>query len=774
MTSFTFKGFTNGALVSLLAEQGGVSDTQTVLTWNELGGPLAGLDIQIIDQSSLLAPAAVVLRADPNLNDFQVTSAPGGTPYEPWRHEITYIWRVRGEPLSFERADHLNIPEIWKDANVYYGPEVVIVFDQAADYEIDLVAVDRYGNLGTASLEGDTRLQVQNADGAFSGAGTIAVSDNADFSQAPGGATQINLDTQSWSAVNSAIAARGNSNTRVLLKAGVDFRTLVTVGEQFNFSGVTSNEIAVGSFGNGAKPIFPLPKNVGTSQDDILFRLPRDNVAGGAKIYNIDMRGAWEADKERGYIGASPLWRDIRTDVLFHRARISGHNTLETPARPGDSYFIWSDGEVTNWADMGLYLRKHGGGLKRHAVIGSDIHQHENARQGVFKTGFQNQHGAIRCEDNDSLHLHVVDLFSRNGWSTGFSSISADQPCLRVNSDGNQNAKTIGDRVAMEGGLQILKMAGQNPGTSTPDEPGNHIFDKLLTIGSPETTYHIECKMGGTTIRNGLAIEFNVPKYSGGIRTGMYDFQSDDTVIPSNNDTPVAVYNCTLVSLLSTANNRALSTSAPENVVGILDGGTFNNYDDANNITYMPNQNAVDVATPVDITTPLAGVTPRFKGTAESLQNIEVSGNGTNTLMVPYTILTDKNGNVTNQAFWQARAAAGGLYHQVRDNVTAPLFSDLPNNLSVTYESNGAHIERLDGQVFPNGSNVRIKLDQSDTLDPLDATYDISGETVPTATLAGTSNASSTFITADDFNTLPRAGRGLPGAPSGSAQKGAV
>lgn len=773
MPSFTFQGFFTGTSVAISANQGSNSRSGSVSTWNEtggIGGNLVGLDIQIVEQSSsMTAPAMVCLRAVPGAG-FQLSSPPANTPYEPWRHEITYIWRVRNNPLTFERAPHLNMPDAWKDANVYYGPEVIIVFDAADTYEIDLVAVDRHGNYGEASLEGPTALVVGAANDTFPGGATIAVSAGSDFTGAAPGATTINLGTQTWADVNAAIAARGNSGTRVSLRAGVDFRSLVAVGEQFDLGGITSNEVMIDSFGTGAKPIFPLPKNTGLNQDDILFRLSRDNT-GDAKFVNIDMRGGWEADKERGYIGASPLWRDIQVSTLFHRCRISGHNTIETQFRNGDCHFIWSDGEITNWADMGLYLRGHAGGAKRWCVIGSDIHQHEDARQGTNKNGFQNQHGGIRCEDNDNLHLHVVDLFSRNGWSTGFSSASADQPCLRVNSNGAANAKTIGDRVAMEGGYQVLKIAGQDPGASTPDTPGNHLFDKLLTVGTPETQYHVECKMGGTTIRNALSVEFDVPKFSGGIRTGMYDFRSDDTVVPANNQTPVATYNCTFVSLLSSANNQALSSNALENVVGVLDGETFGNFDDVNNISYMPNQNA-PVGTPVDLAA-MAGVTPRFKGTAESIVNVQATGTGADNVLVPYSALPDKNGNATNQAFWLARASAGSTKHQVRSNGDN-LFSDLPNNLSVTYEAGGARLQRLDGGTFGNGAGINLKLDQSDTLDPPDPAYSLTGQSIPVATLLSQANAVAGFIAADRFGLGLRPGSGLPGAPAGTPRQGAV
>lgn len=772
MPSFTFKGFTTGSEVALSALQAGNSVSGSVLTWDEAGGGnVADLSIQIIDQSSLVAPAVMVFRAVPGAG-FQLTTAPAGTPYEPWRHEITYIWRVRNSPLSFERAPHLNMPDTWKDASVYYGPEAVIVFDGPGVYHIDLVAVDRYGMRGVASYENIT---IGNADAAFSGGATIVVSDNSDFTGAPVGATPLNLSTGSWADVNNAINARGDNDTRVLMKAGVDFRGIVPVGSRFDFGQQYQSEMMLGSFGSGAKPIIPLCKEA-DNQSACLFNVPRDNTQGRLTVNDIDLRGGWQADKERGYVGGPLLWRDIQTDVLFHRTNLSGAVLLATQNRPGDCYFVWSDGEITNWQDMGIFGFANQGGSKRLAIIGSDFHQHEDARQGNNKAGTQNHHGPLRVEDNENLHLHVVDFFSRNGWSAGFGQPSADQPCIRINSNGTANAKTIGDRMALEGGWQVLNITGQDAGDATPDMPGNHIFDKLLTIGTPETKTHIECKFGGVTVRNGLAIEFDVPKYSGGVG-GIYEIRSDDTLIASNRDTPVAVYNTTFVNFLTAANNQGLNSGAPGDILGVFETGEFTTFTSENNVNYMPNQTNPDIAIPIDVTPMLGGyqgstVTPRFKGLAESITHISTSGNGTDTLNIPYTSLIDKDGNATNQAFWQARAAAGSTLHQVRAG-GARLYSDT-GDLTVSYNASTATVQRLDGGVFDNGSNIVVKLDQSDTLDPLSSAYAINGFTVPAATLLGSNDITGDYVAADTFDLDPRAGSGLPQSPGGVAQKGAL
>ncbi len=708
----------------------------------------------------MVAPAAVFFGAVPGAG-FKLSNPPVGTPYEPDKHEITYIWTVRNALLSFERAPHLNMPEAWKNANVYYGPEAAIVFNDAGTYDIDLWAVDRFGNVGQSS----TQVLIANANARFSGNDTICYSET-DFNGAPSGGTQV----RSFAALQTAIANKSGSDIRILFRAGNDFRNAITSQIDVHKNNIT----AFGSFGNGNKPVLPLMKQA-ASPAAALFGIPRDE--GETKVYDLDLRGGWQATRERGYQGASPIWRDTNTDVLFHRCRLSGHNALNSQNRAGDCFFVWSDGEVTNWQNFGLYGFVNRGGVKRFAIIGSDLHQHEDARQGMEgDRNLSNAHGPVRIEDNDNLYLHVVDMFTRNGWSPG-SGGTADQPCIRINSSGAANARTIADRCSFEGGYQIIKIRGQDVGTATPDVPGNHIFDKILTIGTPETQWHVDCTFGGCTFRNVYAFEANVPKYSQGIGQGMFVFGEDDTVIPSNLDTPVSIYSSTFVSLLSSTNQRAVNTSAQASIPGVFHVGNFNNFTAENNIEYMPNQNSPSIADPVDITTPITGgrfgapvVTPRFKGSAESVAAIEVTGDGSSTLTLSYSQLVDPSGNATNQSYWQSREAAGSTMHFLLAPNYAFMHAEL-GEINVAFNASNVTVTNTAG-TFGNGARVYVKLDQSDKLPGANQTHDITGQTVPAAALLGAANAGGEFVATDRFDTSPRPGGDMPGAANGTPQMG--
>jgi hypothetical protein len=240
------------------------------------------------------------------------------------------------------------------------------------------------------------------------------------------------------------------------------------------------------------------------------------------------------------------------------------------------------------------------------------------------------------------------------------------------------------------------------------------------------------------------------------------------------------------VSLLSTTNQRVGNSSVQANVPGVFEGGDFTYFTNENNIEYMPNQDTPSATASIDLSTPLAGgyqgvsaVTPRFKGTGESIDEVSATGNGSDTLTIPYSALSDASGGATNQSYWQAREAAGSTMHQVLAAGYTFLYSDL-GELDVSYNSNNVTVQRLDGQVFDNGVNVTLKLDQSDTLPALNPIHDTTSFTVPAITLTETANAGGAFIapdvyiTSDPFITLgPRAASGLPGAPAGTPQKGA-
>ncbi len=765
MPSFTFRGFSTGSVVALSAAQGANSASGSVQTWGQ-GGSVGQVSIEIRDQSSSAAPAVTFFEAVP-ISGFNVGTAPAGTPYSPEWHEITYIWTVKSGPsLSFERAPFLNMPAAWKNANVYYGPQAAIVFDQPGTYDIELYAVDQFGNDGVTTRT----VTVTSADGWFQNNDTICFS-LSDFAGAPSGATQVT----SYSALTNAIGAKSGSDLRILFRAGDDFRGAIPA--QLPLGGL--NITSIGSFGSGNKPIVPLfsPQ---VNPAEAFFGVAQDG--NELKVSNLDMRGGWDAARERGNPAASPIWRDTNTSLLFHRCRLSGHNTLSSQNRAGDCFFVWSDGEVTDWQNFGLFGFASRGGVKRFAIIGSDVHQNSDARQG--RQGDQqmsNAHGPLRHEglesgvspssgDRSHVYLHCYDAFSRGGWSPGAGG-TADQPATRLNSNGTENYWMNGDRCTFESGYRVLKISGQNEGGGTVDRAGNKVIDKVILIGTTESQWLVDCNQGGTTFRNCLGFTANVPMRSNGYLQGLFTFNPDDTLDPTNANTPVAAYGCTLVSLLSSANNRNFNGGAQANIPAIFESG-FNNTVFENNITYMPNQDSPETSVSLDTVTNL-GVSPRYKGMAESIAPVAKTGDGSNVITLSYSELLDANGNPTSQAYWQAREAAGSTWHFVLSDWAFEFLHADRGELTVSFNSSNVTVARTAGTWDP-GEAVRIKLDQSDTLSAPDTSVQISTISIPTYEPSSTTAIAGGAVPADDILLSPRRGFPKSGDTQGTATRGMI
>jgi len=730
------------------------------------------LDIVLLDSTTLTAPAAVYFGVA-NQTGFSVSTADVDGIYEPLLHEITYIWTVRGSPLTLESPGNLNMPTVWKNPNLAYGPEASFVFNDAGTYDIDLWAVDETGVTGVDTYQ----VVVAAANTTYATTDTIVYSEGSTWTGEPSGATRVTT----LAGLNSAIDAKGAAYLRVLFNGG----EAVTFTSQIDARNTLG--IAVGSYGTG-RATLPLMKNK-ESWDSHLVR-PK-SPGGDLKYYNINISGEYDAERERGHPGQSPFWRDAICDLMFHRVNFTGATLIGTTAAAGSCLVMFSEVDVTNWQDMGIYLQAATlTGTKYYAVINSAVHQNANAAQGAFANGLgdkvlSNVHGPMRAEQPDHLNLRCIDFFSRNGWSGGLGG-SADQPCFRHNSNGVQGQYLTMDRCAMEGGYQVIKARGQD--ASTQDVPGNWVVDKLLTVGSPETQFHIECHFGGTTIRNWLAVETNVPKNSYGLLAGMGSFGIDTAeVLAVNQDSEVAVYNSTLISLLSTANNRAESSEPTnENVEGVVNGYTisgdvddpFNNFTNDNNVEHFPNQNtAVTTFAPVDLTTNIAGFTARFKGVKNSLVTYQNNSPGlpgdvtspTGTLVLAYADFPDKDGATQDKAYWDAREAAGDTLHGMHIGGVGRMFS-YEGEFTVDFNASDITFTNTSGVTWGSGAYVQIKLDQSGNQAAIDTAYDVTGQTIPT----GRPTTGSSAIGAGDTGRKAYDDFELTVRPASGADKGAV
>ena len=730
------------------------------------GTPTATLDIDVLRETTLTAPYTVYLGTS-NRVGFSVSSADPDGIYEPERAEILYIWEIVDSPLSLENSGLLNILTSWKNPNRQEGHEVAFTFNDPGTYMIRCRAYDAFGDWSQTTLE----KVVVAADTTYSGTDTIVYSEAENYTGKPTGATEVKNMTE----LNAAIAAKSaGTYLRVLFRGG----ETATYTTQIVATGKAG--LAVGSYGTGRANI---PLIHGQSDlDSALVRYPTTSL----KFYDLNMIGEYDAVRERGRPGSSPFWRDGTCDVTYHRIKISGHTLIGTSFPAVDSMTVFSEMENTGWQNMGVYGQAPAGGTKYLAMHWCAIYQHVDAPQGF--PGSKNigaVHGPFRDEETEHVAVFGCSFSTRDGWSQAYGG-TGDQPCIRFNSNGLQGVYWSVGCCTCEGGYHILKMRGQD--ASTQDVPCNIVLDKMVLLGTPETQIHIECHFGGTTFRNILSLELNVPKYSYGILDGLWSFGIDTGEVTAvNQDSEIHVYSNTLVSLLSTANNR-YSSSEPtnENVEGIahpqIGDSAFANFTNNNNIFHAPNQNAaVTTYAPLDLSTALSGFSPTFKGTLESLpiyidtmpSNV-TSPSGT--LVLAYADFPDKNDSTQDQAYWQAREAAGDVEHAMYVSNVGLLYSE-EGDFTVDFNAGDITFTNTSGSTWNSGVTLHIKLDQSGNQNTIDATFALTGDTAPvcrpTSGSSAIGGATAGSIAYNDFELtlrpLSNADIGAVEATAGSA-----
>jgi hypothetical protein len=126
-----------------------------------------------------------------------------------------------------------------KDAGIVAGH----VYDTPGTYTATLTVLDSYGNINVATQQ----IIVSDPDIVFSGTKTICVSNDADFTGAPEGSTQIT--SSNYSTVINAQIVTLTADKRILFKCGDVFDIDATINGKHGVS-----RVQIGSFGTGDKP----------------------------------------------------------------------------------------------------------------------------------------------------------------------------------------------------------------------------------------------------------------------------------------------------------------------------------------------------------------------------------------------------------------------------------------------------------------------------------------------------------------------------------------
>lgn len=698
MPSFTFSGFASGSAVALSAAQGGLTAQNSVSTWGQ--GSLASLDILVTSAPVITAPAPIWLEAV-ELAGFAVPGGPApGRTYDPSFHEITYVWRVQGSPLAPYSAPQ-NMVVGWNDPNVAYGKRAAFCFPDPGTYVVDLWAVDATGTTGTARAT----VVVAPADSLYPGVRTIVHAADGNFAGAPAGAVQVSGLQALQSAIHGAGAA-----TRVLFKRG---ETLIDVDLISRPSGSNSGRIDhIGAWGTGSVPVLRPRRFDGGNMITWRSSGPETQIT----VENVRIEGWWNPETETGSLGGgSPLyWRDKTTSakILLWNVEITGCDAQQLSANAAPCDIMAANCVVRNWQQYGFFVDKTRDG--KLAFLGCRITQSSLALNGGPKKGMSNNHGPIRIVSCRWIVGDVCDLFSNDGWSGSYDC----QPCLRIATHPTENLQIFvhWGRTVMENGYQIINLEGENAGSE--DNPGNFVFDRLLLIGtSRQRATMVSVHKGGATFRNVLAVQPDTPAYVTGSNQ-FFDFEANNPM-GTNDVEPVRVYNVTAVSLQSAANEN----SGAMTLVGST--GSFADVVAENNLLHAPSgAQPVTGSGPVDLSTPVPGVTPRYRGVRYNFEHpTGTLASGVpqgGSLTVPYAqiLVRDQNGQgpgtPTSQAYWQATQGTDVLH---MFSLNGKVMHAAAGQITVALGGSGVTITNTSGEPWEAGTNWWLALDRTSRLD---------------------------------------------------------
>ncbi len=739
---FTFRGISLGLAAALSVAQGSDTSANLVSAWGQ--GALASISILTTKAPVVTAPAPVWFEATGH-SGFNVPDGPAtGETYDPSFHEITHIWTVRGQPLPAYNAPE-NIVTGWNNPNVQYGKRVAFCFPTPGTYDVDLWAIDSEGIIGEASAS----ITVIAPEDAYSAKNTLIYSESG-FSGAPAG-TQIS----SISALKSAIR-NANAPTRVRFKAG---ETVSDVSLAASNGYLTH----IDSWGSGSRPI--LRPSLTSSR---MFLWSKSSPDTQITFSGIKFLGYWDSRTETGVSKSHTQWNQkaISATVLLHDCESDGVGGWGLTANGSPMNIMLADTFITRWQNVGLYLSGNQNG--RFALLGCRITQDPDALGGGPGFQFNNYLGPIRISFCRRNNISCCDLFSNHGWTGG--ALLDHQPCLRINTGGETNTSTIVDRVVMEGGYEVLNMEGEN--TATNDNPGNNLFDKVLVLVTANTNRKvISCHHGGTTFRNIMVFEANVP-YVKAVTDEYFNFGVNN---PQHNNLlePISLYNNTVLSLVNSGNDNRDTAEFQDNL------NLFLNTTEENNVFHAPNgSQPFTLDQPLTTSTTIPGITPRYSGYQQNYDFVTGTlgssvANGSS-FTVPYSNIgrQDANGNgpsgATDQAYWTANEATDTLHviRMGRTNLHAML-----GDFSVTFTGSGAQITNLTGSTWSSGTQYNLRLDRKTRLNtelPKDGQFASPSavpEVIPSpASRAYQSAIPNSFTAWDDFYGNERTGTHSAGA----------
>lgn len=608
MTSVSFKGFPMGSRVSI----DGVMTTSwgRASIWDQT--PSAGTSVRINVARSNLRVAPEGMNFDLTLSGFDNNTP--ANPENPDPSFTNYVFWDYGDSYTFTAPEQVQTANM--DSRYSRGPLGSHTYRAAGNYVVRVCVIEPssgkigIGTLNIGGASADTPA-VGDPDTLYTGAATLFVSTNSDFTNKPAGAAEYTSVQSAVSAMISATAPR-----RVMLERG-QTHTATGVFSNRSYGTVTADALSFrieARPGGGAKPIFTTT-HTGLQINDSVRNGSNPTINSDFIISGIDARGPWDSTTETGNaIDFALVGSNGSTYSCVDACEFDGWGialyffTTDSTARS-----IINDTIITNWQNYGYYEASAQSFL---AVTGCRIAQHVDALGGGPRNApkLYNHHGPIRCGRTPKALFWASDLFSNTGWFQQ-ASIFDPQPALRVVSEPRKGARfNVGACVLESGGVPL---AIANSAASL-DQPVNGLVDGNLLLGGWRSGQFISMQYGGCTIRNNFLVKANVQRNGsavGGpsryVSQGFIHFsRSGFGSATDNQTTPTLIYNNSFINLMNAANDPDGDGATAIISIGSNGSGFVRTVE--NNILHEPNRGTPN--TPYAPLTSVFAFTPRYKG----------------------------------------------------------------------------------------------------------------------------------------------------------------
>ncbi len=657
--------------------------------------------------------------------------------YDPLYHEILYQWDF-GDAGQAVPKTALNMPETWKNSNRGYGRRVAHVFNEHGEKTVTCYAYEpKTRRFGSSTVT----VNVGDPAEVFANEKTIIIDPAlADYSDTHPGATVV----ADWGASRAPRNAVGLGVARIMLAPGY-FATLTDANSSWTTNQWGNVRLEALDPEGAACGFIAHGKHFGGKNNTII----KDEGADCVENVYIGLRmiGEWDPTSERGRLW-DPFYTDKDNDynlahhlIMHHRCSYSGFEAIRSynvSTKTGLAHYaMFSDTHITDWQDYGLFLKEDLPGSV--AIVGCAIAQNPDALSGGAKNNMYNGHGPVRSANNSHVYISVCDLFTRHGWSNGTTwapvggTRTANQPCIRMNTNGDPDRSSYVDRCTLEGAVWYQEQ--DKSGGS--DRPGNHILDKIMQVLGPDD-YLFEGNIlyhGGTTVRNMLSIKLDTPAPgSQNMMTFLSAGAGNGGV--ANSVEGFRAYNNTFVDLRTVANGVD-AFNVPINVgfdVQVIE----------NNVFHQPFASTASDAG-VDVNTPLPGFNTRHKGPRygflhhQGMFQTDVAPGAS--FEVPYSEITDalyntteNVGAATDQAYWAGIAGTDTNHwiHIGSIDTGTRHFAD-EGALTVTPTATGLSVTNNTLDVWSSGLTWRFKPARDSMLPPFDPQLSSVGMTVPVA-----------------------------------------